>query len=105
MMDQRPARMAAIRRALTEQHVDALLVSALPNMRYLTGFSGSAGMLVVTMTDAVFITDFRYQTQVADEVACARVIIEPQSLWARLWAVLPELSGVERIGFESAHLL
>jgi Xaa-Pro aminopeptidase len=103
--DYRPARIVALRRALTAQHVDALLVSSLPNMRYLTGFSGSAGMLVVTMTDAVFITDFRYQTQVVDEVASARVVIEPQSLWNRLWSVLPELSGVERIGFESAHLL
>jgi Xaa-Pro aminopeptidase len=105
MTDQRPARIAAIRRALSEQHIDALLVSALPNMRYLTGFSGSAGMLVVTMTEVVFITDFRYKTQVTNEVAGARVIIEPQSLWARLWSTLPDLSGVERIGFESAHLL
>lgn len=105
MIDQRPTRIAALRRALTSQHVDALLVTSLPNMRYLTGFSGSSGMLVVTMTDAVFITDFRYQTQVADEVSCARVIIETQSLWGRLWTVLPDLAGVERIAFESAHLL
>lgn len=105
MIDQRPVRIAALRRAMTVQHIDALLVSSLPNMRYLTGFSGSAGMLVVTMTDAVFITDFRYKTQVADEVSGARVVIEPHSLWARLWNVLPELNGVERIGFESVHLL
>jgi Xaa-Pro aminopeptidase len=81
-------------------------VTSLPNIRYLTGFSGSSAMVIVSMTDVALLTDFRYQTQVADEVdASTRVIIEAQSLWARLWNVLPEMSGVERIGFESAHLL
>ena len=105
MTDSRPARVAALRRALTAQHLDALLVTSLPNIRYLTGFSGSAAMVVVSMTEVVLLTDFRYQTQVAAEVeGAARVVIEPHSLWARLWSLLPELAGVERIGFESPHL-
>lgn len=106
MTDPRPTRLAALRRALTAQHVDAMLVTSLPNIRYLTGFSGSAALVVVSRHEVVLLTDFRYQTQVADEVAgAARVVIEAHSLWARLWPVLPELSGVERVAFESAHLL
>jgi Xaa-Pro aminopeptidase len=106
MRDPRPARVASLRRVFETANVDALLVTSLPNIRYLTGFSGSAAMAVVSMTDVVLLTDFRYQTQVVDEVAgIARAVIEPQSLWWRLWVLLGELAGVERIGFESPHLL
>jgi Xaa-Pro aminopeptidase len=105
MTDTRPARLASLRCAITAQHTDALLVTSRPNIRYLTGFSGSAAMVIVSMTDVVLLTDFRYQAQVVHEVAdAARVVIEAQSLWTRLWSLLPELAGVERVGFEAAHL-
>jgi Xaa-Pro aminopeptidase len=104
--DQRRRRLAALLDGLTAAHVDALLVTSLANVRYLTGFSGSSALLLVTPRDAVLITDFRYQTQAADEVGdAARVIIEPQSLWVGLWQQLGAQSGVQVVGFESAHLL
>jgi Xaa-Pro aminopeptidase len=91
---------------LTAAHVDALLVTGLANVRYLTGFSGSSSLLLVTPRDSVLITDFRYQTQAADEVGdVARVLIEPQSLWSGLWQQLAQIAGVQVIGFESAHVL
>jgi Xaa-Pro aminopeptidase len=91
---------------LTAAHVDALLVTGLANVRYLTGFSGSSALLLVTPRESLLITDFRYQTQAADEVGdVARVFIEPQSLWSGLWQQLTQLGGVQVIGFESAHLL
>ena len=106
MTDTRPARLAAVRRALVREQLDALVVTWAPNARYLTGFSGSSSLLVVSQQDVVLITDFRYETQAAGEVGdVARVVIEAQSLWARLWTVLPELAGVERLGYESAHLV
>jgi Xaa-Pro aminopeptidase len=81
-------------------------VTSLANVRYLTGFSGSSALLLVTERDVVLVTDFRYQTQVADEVGeLARVSIETQSLWTGLWRQRPQLTGVEVLGFESAHLL
>lgn len=87
-------------------HVDGLLVTSLPNIRYLTGFSGSSGLLFITPREAVFITDFRYQTQVRDEIGeFARVAIEPQSLWTGLWKHLGQIANVNTAGFESAHLL
>ncbi|HYV96796.1 MAG TPA: Xaa-Pro peptidase family protein [Gemmatimonadaceae bacterium] len=106
MGDGRTARIAALRRALATHEIDALLVTSIPNIRYLTGFSGSSAMVVVSMHEVVLLTDFRYQTQVTFEVgAAARTIIELQSLWTRLWSVLPELTGTERIGFESSHVV
>lgn len=103
--DPRPRRLAALVETLTSEHLDALLLTSLPNIRYLTGFSGSSALVLVTARETIFITDFRYQTQAADEVgALAQVHVEAQSLWTRLWQLLPTL-GVEVIGFESAHLL
>ena len=106
MSDQRRRRLAALLDGLTAAHVDALLVTSLPNVRYLTGFSGSSALLLVSQREALLITDFRYQTQAADEVGdSGRVLIEPQSLWAGLWQQLGQQPGVQVIGFESAHLL
>jgi len=104
--DPRPRRLSALVAALTAAHVDGLLVTSLPNIRYLTGFSGSSALLFVSHRDVVLITDFRYQTQVAGEVGeIARVMIEPQSLWTGLWQQLAQQSGLEVMGFESGHLL
>jgi Xaa-Pro aminopeptidase len=102
----RARRLAALADGLTAAHVDGLLVTSIPNIRYLTGFSGSSALLFVTGRDVVLITDFRYQTQVAEEVGdLARIVIEPQSLWSGLWQQLGHLAYVEVAGFESAHLL
>ena len=51
---------------------DALVVTNLTNVRYLVGFSGSAGQLLVTADRAVFVTDGRYREQSADEIAGRR---------------------------------
>jgi len=104
--DQRPRRLAALIEGLTAAHVDGMLITSLPNIRYLTGFSGSSALLFVSARDLLLFTDFRYQTQVVDEVGSfARVVIEPQSLWNGLWLHLTQLHALEVLGFESAHLL
>ena len=53
--------------------IDALLVTFLPNVRYLTGFTGSAAMLMVTADAAVFTSDGRYRTQSAEQLDAAGV--------------------------------
>ena len=104
MADARPRRIAALVDGLSAAHLDGLLLTGLPNIRYLTGFSGSSALLVVTPRDVLFITDFRYQTQVAQEVGdLARIVIEPASLWTGLWQQLSQLP-VKVMGFETAHI-
>ena len=106
MSDPRPRRLAALVDGLTAAHVDGLLVTSLPNIRYLTGFSGSSALLFVTPREVLLITDFRYQTQIVEEVGSfARVSVEPQSLWTGVWHQLAQLPQVEVAGFESSHLL
>ena len=104
-IDTRPTRLAALRDALARADLDALLVSSLANVRYLTGFSGSNALLVVTAKDCFLLTDARYATQVEEEVGgAATVRIESTNLWTGLWAQLGTLTSVERIGFETMHL-
>ncbi len=107
MADRRPARLARLADALTAAHLDGLLLTGLANVRYLTGFSGSSALLFVTArSEALLITDFRYQTQVAEEVGdFARVVVEPSSLWSGLWQQLGAYAYVKVAGFESSHLL
>jgi Xaa-Pro aminopeptidase len=106
MSDRRGARLAALSSKLSAGKIDALVLTSLPNIRYLTGFSGSSALAVATPSELRLITDFRYETQVADEVGdVAQVRIEPVSLWTGLWDVLQRLPSIEMVGFESAHLL
>lgn len=100
----RAQRLATLRTSLAASGLDGMLVSSLPNIRYLTCFSGSNALLFVTAREAIFLTDFRYATQAPDEVGdAAHVIIEGVSLWNRLWELLPSLE-VESVAFESAHM-
>lgn len=106
MADARSTRLRALAEGLTAAHLDGLLVTSSANIRYLTGFSGSSALLFATPHDTLLITDFRYQTQAAEEVgAVARVVVEPASLWNGLWQRLGEMSSVQAAGFESAHLV
>jgi Xaa-Pro aminopeptidase len=90
--DWREARQRALRAALAGERLDGLLVTHLPNIRYLTGFTGSAALLLVRADDALLVTDFRYATQAPQEVGeSARVEIDQASVWQRLLQHLAEL--------------
>jgi len=86
---------------------DGLLISHLPNIRFLCGFTGSAGLLLVEESGSVFFTDVRYDTQAHEEVKSAKVVIARKAPLA----VLGEFLGKRRkrvrgwtIGLEAEHL-
>lgn len=106
MAEPQLARQAALVELLVGSNLDGLLVCSLPNIRYLTGFSGSNALFFITPTESWFLTDFRYEAQVATEVVGAtRVIIETTSLWKGFWEQLGARPGTAAFGFESAHVL
>ena len=88
---------------LLEAEVDAMLVTGLVNVRYLTGYTGDNGLAVIGPDTRAFITDFRYVEQAAEEVDPSfdrrRAQLE---LVDSIEAVLP--GGPLRLGFESAHI-
>ncbi len=101
-VDRRPQRQNALRKLLEGQGLDGLIVTHLPNIRYLTGFSGSAGLAAILAREALFLSDFRYATQAQAELGgTARIEIVSSDLWARLWEVLREFGDVGTVGFES----
>ncbi|HEU4698136.1 MAG TPA: Xaa-Pro peptidase family protein [Gemmatimonadales bacterium] len=102
--DPRATRQAALRELLREEGVDALLVTHLPNVRYLTGFSGSAGLLLVGPAATTLVTDFRYAAQAPQEVGnAAAVAIDATSTWDRLQRLVAA-EPIARLGIE-AHAL
>ena len=55
-------RIEKIRDILTELDLDALYITHIPNIRYLSGFSGSSAYIIITKEKNYFYTDFRYQS-------------------------------------------
>ncbi len=105
MADRRPERLEALRSRLRAAQLDALLISSLPNIRYLTGFSGTSAVVVVTQGAAFLLSDFRYRAQAAEEVGdLAQVLIEDGGVWERLFQLLGQQPGLGAIGYE-AHVL
>jgi Xaa-Pro aminopeptidase len=98
--DAREARQAALRGRIAAGELDGLVVTHLPNIRYLTGFSGSSGILIVLEAAAILVTDFRYEAQAPAEVGeAARVEIAPADLWDRIAKLLGG-GRVRALGFE-----
>jgi len=98
------SRLPALRGLLDDAGCDGLVVSELTNIRYLTGFTGSAALVLVTAHDTVFVTDGRYRDQSADELgrhgitADLRVVpAEPDSAVAGA----ARDRGISRLGLEA----
>ena len=73
------SRQQKLRQHLATSRFDALMLNHLPNVRYLCGFTGSAGFLLVEESGSVFFTDVRYDTQAHEEVKNAKVVIARKS--------------------------
>jgi Xaa-Pro aminopeptidase len=100
--DLRPERREGLFRLLEQERLDGLIVTHLPNVQYLTGFSGTSGVAVVLRDETLFLTDFRYRTQADAEVGDgARIEIVGADLWTRLWEVLREYPQTGVLGYES----
>jgi Xaa-Pro aminopeptidase len=72
-------RLSRVRSALGENGLDSLLVTHLPNIHYLCGFTGSAAALLVANRGAILFTDGRYSAQAKEEVKGARIVIASKS--------------------------
>ena len=101
-------RQRKLRQHLATTRFDAFLISHLPNIRYLCGFTGSAGFLLLSEQDTVFFTDVRYDTQARKEVTGARVVIGRKALLNAVGDWLRARKGKARsrrwtVGIEGEH--
>ncbi len=103
--DRRIERQEALVQRLRACDLSGLLVAGRANVRYLTGFSGSAGLAVVTPEAVVLVTDFRYDGQARAEAgAVARVEVDRTSIWDRLARVMDAQGVTGTLAYES-HVL
>ena len=105
-----PYRIAGVRARLSETAennpaVDALIISNLENCRYLTGFSGSNALVILSETEAIFFTDGRYAIQAAQEVPGFEILIMPQGTdLAKAAAEKVRKRDYKSAGFEESYL-
>lgn len=95
-------RIDRLKRFFDECSLNALLLTDLRNIRYLCGFSGSEGVLLVSRDNAWFLCDSRYTAQAAEEVQGAEVR-ECGAVRIDTVASLANEYKLDRIGFEAAH--
>ncbi len=100
------ARVGRVRAALPDAGCDALLVTELANIRYLTGFTGSAALLVLLPDELVFVTDGRYRDQSAEELATAGVEARREVTPGPGQREVLEATtrDVSKLGLEAAHV-
>lgn len=102
MHDSRLARLSA---RLEAEQLDALLVTALPNVFYLSGFTGTTAWLLLTPQQHYFLTDYRYHGRFETEVVADFELVDTTQLGTAGTALrLLNALGLRRVAFESEHL-
>ncbi|VDH00151.1 Xaa-Pro dipeptidase [Lysinibacillus sphaericus] len=96
-------KLTKLRELLVEKELDALFVTSGYNRRYMTGFTGTAGVAIISNDDAVFITDFRYMEQAADQIKDFRIVQHEKTIIEEV-AQQVEQMKVKRLGFEKEDL-
>ena len=103
--EQSMRRVTGLRRRLLDLELDGLVVTSPENIRYLSGFTGSLGYLIIGKDAAEILGDSRYWLQMEAEAPAFRLM--PSGPSHGLWALIAErlkALGLRRVGFESQHL-
>jgi Xaa-Pro aminopeptidase len=96
-------RLERIREKFQEFNIDGLLITSGYNRRYATGFTGTAGVVLISQKEAKFITDFRYIDQ-AKEQATAYEIVQHTGPIVEEVAKQASAMGITKLGFEQDHM-
>jgi len=100
-------RAAHLRDAMADAGCDGVLVTNVTNIRYLTGFTGSAAMLLVRSGDLVFVTDGRYRDQAVEQLAAAGVSADVEigrTTDEQRDHLAARVSDLDRLGLEAEHV-
>lgn len=96
-------KLTELRSALEANDLDAILITSSINRRYMTGFTGTAGVAIISRNDARFITDFRYTDQATEQAKHFQVVQHKQLIELEISDQLKEMK-VNRLGFEKDHV-
>ncbi len=93
------SRVQAVQKELEQLQVDALLVTSSYNLRYVSGFTGTAGLSVITKDKAFFITDFRYTEQAKEQAVGFEIIKHSGPIYEEVKELLKK-EKIQVVGFE-----
>ena len=97
-------RVKRLQRILARENLDFLLVTFLPHVRYLSGYSGTNGIILASPKGLTFFTDFRYKEQAKQQVKNMKAMMAERDLFSSL-SRLAQLKGRRiKLGFEADHL-
>src|SRR5690625_6963956 len=88
-----------LRKLLEENKLDAILITNPVNRRYISGFTGTAGVAIVSQEAARFITDFRYLEQATEQAEHFTIVEHKSSIESEIKKQLSELD-IQHLGFE-----
>ncbi|MNI42233.1 putative peptidase [compost metagenome] len=97
-------RVIRLREAMALQNMEAVLITGDVNRRYLTGFTGSSGYVVITSQKAYLLTDFRYMTQAAEQAAGFEIVEHGPSVSDSVKELLLS-EQVSKVGFEQDNVV
>ncbi|MDU4270742.1 MAG: Xaa-Pro peptidase family protein [Enterococcus hirae] len=92
-------RVEKLRKKMQEENLDSFLITSPYNLRYLTNFTGTTGVAVITLEKAFFITDFRYTEQAAAQAQGFEIIKNVGPIFEEV-ADLVQKEGLRELGFE-----
>jgi Xaa-Pro aminopeptidase len=96
-------RVRQLRVLLSERAIDAVMISQPENRRYISGFTGTSGVVIITMQEVIFITDFRYIDQASEQCVGYDIVDKADSLLGTVTQCLRK-AGVKTLGFEQDFL-
>lgn len=96
-------RIEKLRQLMNEADIDGIIISSHYNRRYMTGFSGTAGVALISEKEAKFITDFRYVEQAKEQANGFEIIEHKKSLLEEVAYQIANM-GIQKLGFEKNHI-
>lgn len=96
-------RLSKLRTIITNLQIDALLIHKPENRFYFSGFSGSAGVLIVTPKEAILVTDFRYVEQARSQATDFKIIDQKAPIFEELKSLIKSLK-ISKLGIEDEYL-
>ncbi|WP_138415841.1 M24 family metallopeptidase [Aquibacillus sediminis] len=92
-----------LRESIEKEGLDGILITSAINRRYVTGFTGTAGVVLVSQDKALFITDFRYIEQATEQIKEIEIVEHKQPIGLEVADQVKQL-GIKKLGFEKDHV-
>ncbi|MBF0709227.1 MULTISPECIES: M24 family metallopeptidase [Bacillales] len=96
-------RIEKLRQSFTEYDIDAMLITSASNRRYISQFTGSSGVVLITEKEAKFVTDFRYMDQAREQAQGFDIVQHKGPIVGEVAKLANEL-GVKKLGFEETQV-